>query len=484
MKDTILSVIVPVYNKEDTLNQCLESLCVDEIADNLEVIAIDDGSSDGSKKIIEEYVCRRPDIFKGIYKENGGVGSVINLGIMHAGGRYIKEVDADDWVDSSALKKMVRFLMDAEPDLVLNPYQEVNEWGKRELEHYFQGFRFGKIYPIEQIIKKTVISIQTITIKTSILKESCVTLSEQRYYIDMQLVEESIFYAQTCVVLSDSLYRYRVGQAEQSVSINNYIKHRECFYQETLLSLDRLEKAMKESCSQEKINYQKNMCYMYVVYLYGISFLDDTVSLNELDQTIKEKYQKIYEKIDEVSFIYDFHKNIYLPENVHREKFRKKFWQLVKNNGEISQISLIWKVNYGDAFKPIYQEQKKDKYYIYYSVMNQWMYNWEQGMRVINYFKKNNYRTLAIYGMRDLGFHLLEQLKDSSVKVAYGIDRSDNIILPADYQGLIIKKPSDVLEVVDVMVVTAIVDFEEIKRHMLKKVQCDVVSLEEVVCEC
>lgn len=483
MKNTVLSIIVPVYNKENTLNQCLESLCVDEIADKLEVIVIDDGSSDRSKEIIERYVRTKPDIFKGIYKENGGVGSVMNLGIMHARGRYIKEVDADDWVDSPALEKLVQFLLNTEPDLVLNPYQEVNECGKREDEHYFQGFRFGKIYPIEQIIKKTVISIQTITIKTSILKDSSVSLSEQRFYIDMQIVEESIFYSRTCVVLSDSLYRYRVGQEDQSVNINNYIKHRECFCQETLLSLDRLEKAVNLSVSAEKIDYQKNMCYMYVVYLYGISFLDEATSLAELDRTIKDKNKEIYEKIDEVGFIEDFHKNDFSPECEHREKFYKRFSDLVKENDGISQISLFLKVNYNDNNEQKRQELKADKYYSYYSLMNQWMINLEQGMEVSNYFKKNNYNKIAIYGMRDLGVHLLEQLANSPIKVAYGIDRADNIMLLDDYRDFIIKKPFDELEMVDVIVVTALNDFGEIKKNLLKKMGCTVVSLAEVICE-
>lgn len=96
-----LSVIIPVYNGEEYLRQCLDSICCQTFAD-WECILIDDGSMDNSGKICDEYGekdCR----FRVIHQENGGVSAARNIGIGHATGDYITFIDSDDWVSESYL---------------------------------------------------------------------------------------------------------------------------------------------------------------------------------------------------------------------------------------------------------------------------------------------------------------------------------------------------------------------------------------------
>lgn len=111
--DKVLTVIVPVYNMEKYIRQCLESLVIGG------VLVVLDGSKDGSAEIAYEFVEQYPDTFRIIYKANGGHGSAINTGLMMASGEYVKILDSDDWVERMlsvgwwiALKRKGRSLPD------------------------------------------------------------------------------------------------------------------------------------------------------------------------------------------------------------------------------------------------------------------------------------------------------------------------------------------------------------------------------------
>lgn len=112
--DKVLTVIVPVYNMEKYIRQCLESLVIGG-----GVLVVLDGSKDGSAEIAYEFVEQYPDTFRIIYKANGGHGSAINTGLMMASGEYVKILDSDDWVERmlsagwwTALKRKGRSLPD------------------------------------------------------------------------------------------------------------------------------------------------------------------------------------------------------------------------------------------------------------------------------------------------------------------------------------------------------------------------------------
>lgn len=97
MKKPLISIIVPVYNVEKYLNECLESI-VNQTYENLEIILVDDGSSDNSGKICDEFALKDSRI-KVIHKKNGGLSSARNSGIDIANGEYLSFIDSDDMVD-------------------------------------------------------------------------------------------------------------------------------------------------------------------------------------------------------------------------------------------------------------------------------------------------------------------------------------------------------------------------------------------------
>ncbi|MBQ9181616.1 MAG: glycosyltransferase [Bacilli bacterium] len=95
-----VSVIVPIYNVEKYLDKCVESL-LDQTIDNYEVLLIDDGSTDNSPKMCDEYAKKYKDKIKVFHKKNGGLSDARNYGIDKASGEYLMFVDSDDWVSSN-----------------------------------------------------------------------------------------------------------------------------------------------------------------------------------------------------------------------------------------------------------------------------------------------------------------------------------------------------------------------------------------------
>lgn len=104
-QDSLISVIVPVYNVEKYLSRCVDSI-LDQTYEKLEIILVDDGAKDSSGKICDEYA-EKDSRIKVIHKENGGLSSARNTGIDAATGDYLAFVDSDDWIEQDMYEKML-----------------------------------------------------------------------------------------------------------------------------------------------------------------------------------------------------------------------------------------------------------------------------------------------------------------------------------------------------------------------------------------
>lgn len=111
-----LSIVVPMYNVEKYVGRCLDSL-LSQTFEDIEIIAVDDGSPDSCGAIAEEYAKKDPRI-KVFHCENGGLGPARNTGIAHAAGEYIGFVDSDDWVDERMFDNLYRVAAEQDADIV------------------------------------------------------------------------------------------------------------------------------------------------------------------------------------------------------------------------------------------------------------------------------------------------------------------------------------------------------------------------------
>lgn len=124
-----VSVIVPVYNVENYLRKCLNSL-VNQTLQEIEILVINDGSKDGSQKIIEEFQEKYPSKIKSFIKENGGLSDARNFGLDRATGEFIGFVDSDDYVSENMFEEMYDLAQKYTAKMVICNLQKVDENGK------------------------------------------------------------------------------------------------------------------------------------------------------------------------------------------------------------------------------------------------------------------------------------------------------------------------------------------------------------------
>ena len=128
--EKILSVIVPSYNAEKFLPKGIPTFLDEQILDDIEILIIDDGSSDNTSTIADNYQLNYPNTIIAVHKENGGHGSAINKGIELARGKYFCVVDADDWVDTKSFAILVKRMKENDSDLFLAHAAVVDSEGK------------------------------------------------------------------------------------------------------------------------------------------------------------------------------------------------------------------------------------------------------------------------------------------------------------------------------------------------------------------
>ncbi|WP_431612168.1 glycosyltransferase family 2 protein [Chryseobacterium sp. 'Rf worker isolate 10'] len=124
-----VSIIVPVYNVENYLAKCLDSL-VNQTFQDVEILVVNDGSKDNSEKVIEEYAQKYPEKIKAFTKENGGLSDARNFGIDKSTGDYIGFVDSDDYVTETMFEEMLLLAEKHQAKMVICNIQKVDEKGR------------------------------------------------------------------------------------------------------------------------------------------------------------------------------------------------------------------------------------------------------------------------------------------------------------------------------------------------------------------
>lgn len=147
--------------------------------------------------------------------------------------------------------------------------------------------------------------------------------------------------------------------------------------------------------------------------------------------------------------------------------------------GLISIVIGIIKIGKKIQIKINNERNISNKYLALFLMMNQWVKIKQEGKFLSSYFEENGYNEIAIYGIGYAGKTLIDELKGSSIKIKYGIDRkADNI-----YEEFNVISPQDKLENVDAIIVTAIKSFNDIEEILSEKVNCPIISLEDILYE-
>ena len=148
-KNDLISIIVPIYNVEKYLRMCLDSI-ENQTYSNIEVLLIDDGSTDDSCKICQEYVSR-DSRFRYIKKENGGASDARNFGIARAKGEYLSFVDSDDWLSLTYVEDLYQTSIRTHSDTVVSHYTIYSEKDRHYHVHIWDDY-YEKTYTGEELV--------------------------------------------------------------------------------------------------------------------------------------------------------------------------------------------------------------------------------------------------------------------------------------------------------------------------------------------
>lgn len=223
---TVLSVVVPSYNAQGWMERCVDSLLAVGARD-IEVLIVDDGSTDATGAIADCYEAAHPGIVRAIHKQNGGHGSTINTGIAEARGAYFKVVDSDDWVNVEAFAALIEVLRDLAAqetgvDLVVSNfvYEKVGRRHKRAVR-YRNVLPVGRVFDWDAVGRfrtSQYLMMHSLVYRTGVLRESHLELPEHTFYVDNLYVYEPLLSVHTMYYLDVDLYRYFIGRPDQSVN--------------------------------------------------------------------------------------------------------------------------------------------------------------------------------------------------------------------------------------------------------------------------
>ncbi|WP_054661499.1 glycosyltransferase family 2 protein [Lacticaseibacillus camelliae] len=222
-----LSIIVPCYNAADYMDRCVDSLLPGGAA--VEIILVDDGSTDATPRVIDDYARRYPRQVVALHQANAGHGGAINAGLKVATGRYLKVVDSDDWLDEGAFHQVLAKLtsFDVPVDLFISNYiyDKVGVRHKK-VTRYRHGLPQQRVFgwPQVRLPVGQYLLMHALIYRTAVLRDLPLHLPTHTFYVDNLFALEPLPSTRRLYYLDVDLYHYYIGRPDQSVHESVMIK--------------------------------------------------------------------------------------------------------------------------------------------------------------------------------------------------------------------------------------------------------------------
>ncbi len=232
----LISIIVPVYNVEKYIHQCIDSV-INQTYKNIEIILVDDGSPDNCGRICDEYAAKDSRI-KVIHKANGGLSDARNHGIEAAKGDWLMFIDSDDWIEPDMAQKLLDAATEDDADMAVCSVTVFNEKESFTPKNYFSPAR---TVPGIQLLKEKWLNVQFVIACNKIYKKELfdnIRYPVGKLHEDEFVIHYLLYKAEKVCVIEDKLYNYR--QNENSITGSKYsprnldglfaVADRICFY--------------------------------------------------------------------------------------------------------------------------------------------------------------------------------------------------------------------------------------------------------------
>lgn len=217
----LVSVIVPVYNVEKYLTECVDSL-LRQTYKNLEIILVDDGSNDSSGRICDRYAQTDPRV-KVIHKENSGLGFARNSGLEVATGEFVTFIDSDDRADKDLVELLMKGIEEAAADTCIGGFQRVTENGEVNHREVYRSEVFRKRFVYDKLFARMLgsapdshdairMSVWNVLYSMEIIRKHNIRFPSERVFISEDIIWDSEYYkyAECVKVIDSAAYNYRI----------------------------------------------------------------------------------------------------------------------------------------------------------------------------------------------------------------------------------------------------------------------------------
>lgn len=458
-----ISTIIPVYNTEKYLEETVESILCQTIgfAENIQLIFVNDCSTDQSGKLCEAFQSRYPHNVVYINKEkNAGASAARNTGLKAAKGNYVNFLDSDDKWSANAYQRMLDFLEEnsGKIDMVSS---DVWYFDAKEGAHALNQNR-GKdcVVDMEQDYKM----IRSLGSNCLVKRE---TAEKFPFHEKQKCWEDSLFI--NTVILNKKKYGMLAGDVKffyrtradfSSTSDLLYRKTKRYYLKDLTYLFDGLYEQSMKYCG-----CFAPMCQYFMMNAVQVRFQEEMP-----DSLLSEEETRAYEKI--LRGILERIDDRYIREIAYTDELQRKIMLAFKYGADLRED--IRKLQSGqNALYGSLSRTKKNN-----ALLVRWVRMLQQGKRLESYFFRKGYQKIAVYGMSDLGRLLAETLRKTEIELLYGIDRRAERL-----EGtLSVYKPQENLPKADAIVVTAVYFFEEICGELRKNgVEYPIISLDEVI---
>lgn len=302
----LLTFTVPCYNSQDYMRHCIESLLPG--GEDVEIIIVDDGSTDETGAIADEYARRFPSIVRVIHQENGGHGAGLNTGINHATGLYFKVVDSDDWVDAESYRKVLDTLRNlcaagCMLDMLITNFVYEKEGARKK-----RATRYSGVLPKEQLfdwaetrnfkIGKYIL-MHSVVYRTQLLRDCHLVLPRHTFYVDNLFVYVPLPYVRTMYYLDVDFYRYYIGREDQSVHESVMIRQIDQQLKVNRMMIDAYDlwKIGNMHLRKYMMNYLEIITVISTVMLIKSGTKENLMKKRELWTYLKEKDIRLFHKL-------------------------------------------------------------------------------------------------------------------------------------------------------------------------------------------
>ena len=325
-RDFLISVIIPVYNVEGYVAETIESVINQSLGlKNIEIILVNDGSTDGSAEICKKYKDSYGENIIYIEKENGGVSSARNVGIEHATGKYVTFLDSDDKWEVDSFKALVKFF-DRHYDEIDVLSARVQFFEAQDTYHVLD-YKFKDGSRIADLSdEKELFTIQTVIASNLIKREA---IGDLRFSESLKYGEDSLFINKVILkkckygLCESAVYRYRRRKSDDS-AVNRQVRDKSYY-------LDTIDNYHFELFDYSKKLYGEVIPYIQSVVAYDLLWrLANPIPFEVLNESEIEAFQKRVKELvnqidDRILFSNSIHKTITKKCDVYRYKYGGDF---------------------------------------------------------------------------------------------------------------------------------------------------------------